>query len=90
MITIKSNRFIQAVLKLMLLSAVIHVAILVFDFLVSHQTNNLSFFSIVGVDLFYPNFVVSSFGQMVSYGTVIILFIIIYFFFTKSSTKNKG
>lgn len=86
MISNRYNRFVQAVLYLMLISAGLHMIILGVHSLLVRNTLDFNFFKIIGVDIFYPDFVSSPNSQHISFFVSIGIFLFSYFFFTK---KNK-
>ena len=79
MLKIKANRFIQALVKLMLLSAVLHILILVVHSVIVQNISELSLFKIIGLDLFYPEL-----SSMFLFSSVVafVIYVLIYFFFT--------
>ena len=85
----KRNRFFDAVLKLMLLSAIIHMVILAIYILMTGDTSKLSFFKIVAIDLFYPSLGNTSIGHFLSFLAVVVLYILVYIFFTNKDKILK-
>ncbi len=85
MSSLKTNRFIQAFLYLMLISAALHIFILVLYFTVTLDYSSLNFFEIIGLNLFYPTFVSSISGNYLS----IIVMLGIYFLGYKFLTSKK-
>ncbi len=83
MIQIAKNRYLDAFLKLLLVSAFIHLAILIVYAFVSHDLAYLNYFRIISLDLFFPR--VRSFG---STNVIVLLatlgfYLAIFFLFTK-------
>lgn len=89
MIDVKANRFIQALVKLMFLSAFVHVVLLIISWITRGGSDELYFLNIVGVNLYYPSFVNSEIGHMTSVFLMIALYTVIYFFFTHESRRTR-
>ena len=75
---LKKNKIIRSGLTLMLLSAFLHMGILALHFLFTFDASPFNFFKIIGLDLFYPNFVSSVSGNYIASIVVIVLYIGIY------------
>lgn len=83
------NRFLDAVLKLMLLSAFLHMIVLSIYTVLTGDTTHSSFLKIIAIDLFYPELVNSPVGQYLSFASVIVLYILLYIFFTNKKRIIK-
>lgn len=70
---IAKNRYLDALLKLMLLSAVIHMTVLAVYFVLYLDLSRFNFFKIVALDLFYPQLVTTHLTNIYSLGTMFIL-----------------
>lgn len=68
----------------MFISAVLHMCLLLLYFFITKDSTPLNFFSIIGLNLFYPEFVSSNLGQLLSYVVSIFLYIIGYAYLTTS------
>lgn len=77
MIFFKHNRPLQALVLLMLLSAFLHMVVLALHFLITLDYTPFNFFSIIGLNIFYPNFVASPLSGYLS----VVVVISIYFLF---------
>ncbi len=77
---LKHNKIIQAFAYLVFVSAVLHMAILAIRYVVTSDIGLFNFFSIIGLNLFYPNFVDSSSGLYVSSFTALGIYLMIYFY----------
>lgn len=80
---IVKNRRFDALLKLMLLSAVLHMAILFVYFVVHLDASRFNFFKITDIDLFFPELTSNSYSNVYSLLVGILLYTLIYYFFTK-------
>ena len=85
---IVTNRWLDAFLKLLLISAVIHFSIMVLALLINQNTLLLNFFDIIDLDLFLPGIINGTTNQILSAIVIIFLYIIIYLFFTKKSSAH--
>ncbi|VVB78873.1 Uncharacterised protein [uncultured archaeon] len=81
---ISENNYLDALLKLMLLSAIIHVGILIIYSLANQSFEKFNFFYILDVQLLFP--LLKNTLSTILIGTV--LMILIYIFFL-SNSKNK-
>lgn len=79
---LRTNRFIQAFLYLMLISAALHVCILIIHFIVTLDPSSLNLFEIIGLNLFYPVFVSSIFGNYLSVIVTLGIYFLAYIFLT--------
>lgn len=84
---LKKNKIIHSGLLLMLLSAFLHMGILALHFLFTFDSTPFNFFRIIGLDLFFPDFVFSTLGNYTASICVVMLFAYIYIIFLKE--KNK-
>lgn len=87
MSSLKKNKIIQSALLLMLLSAFLHMGLLAIHFLMTLDAAPFNFFRIIGLDYFFPDFVLSSFGNYVASVLVIVLYIVIYVVVKKRSRE---
>ena len=84
MINKKYNRFLQALIYLMFISAALHMCILFVYIILSKDATPANFFSIIGLNLFYPAFVASSLGYFLSYVVSGAIYIAGYLFLTNT------
>lgn len=78
---IVKNRYLDALLKLMLLSAILHMAVLVLYFVVHGDASRFIFFKIINIDLFIPELAsdcMHSYSLLLS----VWLYVFIFYFFT--------
>jgi predicted membrane protein len=80
------NSLVIATVKLMLFSAVLHLSVLAFYFLKTNDLVPLNFYSIVGLNLFFPSFVSSSYSSVLSFVTIVALYL---FFLYHSAHENR-
>lgn len=83
---IVKNRHADALLKLMLLSAILHMAVLVVYFVLYADISHLNFFKIIAIDLFFPQVTRTNFTDIYSLLVAFGLYMCIYFFFTRRNT----
>ena len=74
-------KLIRAISKVMLLSAIIHVSILIFYSFKHEDFTKLNLFEIVGLDLIFPEVVTFS-GSLVLSGIIVLG---LFFYFYKTS-----
>lgn len=73
-----NNRYIKALTGLVLLSASIHIVILVIYSITNWDIRYLNYFNIIDVDLFIPEVVDGLLSQILSMVTIVVIFIVIY------------
>ncbi len=76
-IKIVENKYLNALFLLMLLSAIIHMAVLFCFAILSHNAYSLNYFNILDLDLLYPNLFNGIAGNIFSIIFVIFLYFII-------------
>lgn len=76
-IAIVKNRYVNAMLILMLFSAATHLLIIFFSMMMSGDLYLLNFFNIVGVSYLIPNFLNSFSGNLLSFAFAAALYLII-------------
>ena len=76
-IKIVRNKYINAFLLLLLLTAVVHFVILCLLFIKSGDFYFLNYFSILNIDYFIPDFLNNILGNIFSVFFVLILYLII-------------
>lgn len=84
--SIVKNPYLDALLKLMLLSAIIHIFVLVIYSVLNGNVFYLNFFKIINIDLFFPEIVNLDCYGLYSFVITIWLYILIYYI---SNIKNK-
>lgn len=89
MIKVSGNRLFQAIIKLMWFSAFIHMVLLFLHAALFVSLSKFSFFDIIGVGLFFPSFVASFEGVILSGITLVVVFGVIYFFFTDENRRFR-
>ena len=80
---ISKNRFLDALLKLFLISAIVHIIIL---FIISVKERNivyLNYFDLMEITYFFKGIEQGFLSQIASIIVMIIIYIILYIFFTK-------
>jgi hypothetical protein len=89
MLMIIIPRYIDAFVKLMILSSVLHLTTIAIYFLMTHDTRPLNFFSIIGTDLLFPSIAISPYADIYSLSAIVILYSVLYFFFTHESRRSR-
>lgn len=77
------NKFLQAFLYLMLISAGLHIFVVCVHFLQSGVVTSFNFFRIIELQIFYPNFVASVRGQYFAAGAAFFVYIFSFLFLAK-------
>ncbi len=78
-----NNRYIKALAGLVLLSASIHIVILIIYSIINLDIRYLNYFNIIDVDLFLPEVGDGLLSQILSIITITVVFIVIYAGLTK-------
>ena len=79
----KYNRFLQAFLYLMLISAALHICIAFTHFFVSGDVTSFNFFRIIELSIFYPDFVDSIMGQYFAVVATLFVYLTAFIFLAK-------
>jgi uncharacterized RDD family membrane protein YckC len=77
------NRFLDALLKFIIISAVFHIILLIIFSIVTSDIIPLNYFNILELDLFFPNIIKGTLSQALSVVVMIVIYVLIYLFFTK-------
>ena len=80
---LSGNRYLDAFLKLLLLSALIHGAVAVTYAIVFKDTAVLNYFHILDLDLLFPQIIQITGGDMGSLAVWIIGYAVVFFLFTR-------
>lgn len=86
---ISKNRYLDALLKFILLTAVIHVFLLFIASIINADIIHLNYFNILDVDLFFPGVEIGLLSQILSVVAIIIIYVTIYIYFTKNEVGAK-
>ncbi len=78
------NKYINALKGLMLFSAILHMFLLIVYSIINLNMIELNFFSIVNLDLFFPNIINGSFSQIFSIITMLVIYCTFYFISLKN------
>ncbi|HRZ85321.1 MAG TPA: hypothetical protein P5277_00935 [Candidatus Paceibacterota bacterium] len=84
MINIVKNRYLDSLLKLFLLSAIIHVILILIYTLISGDYQTINFFNILDIDLFIPLIKSSNLIFIIASITMIAIYLIIFLLFSKN------
>ena len=90
MIQIAKNRILDAFLKFILLSAIIHTALLAVYSLIFWDIRVFNYFSILAVSLFIPGAASGQVSMIVSGAIMASVFLAIFLFYTKSDKKKNS
>lgn len=82
-----NNKFFQALLLLMLISAIIHMVVLGIYFIFTLDYSPFNFFRIIGLNLFYPEFVSSPYSASFSIFSIICIYFFSYLFLTNKQNR---
>ena len=88
MIPLVKNRYIDALLKLMLLSAIIHMIVLAWYSVVYNDFTLFNFFTIVGIDLLFPQIVTSDCQYVYSFAIVLCMYAVLFYLLNRKSKKS--
>jgi hypothetical protein len=80
---LRNKPSIQAVIMLMLVSAVLHMLVLALHFLMTLDYAPFNFFRIIGLDIFYPDFVASNSSGYISVITIVGIYFFSYLFLSQ-------
>ena len=80
---LSGNRYLDAFLKLLLLSALIHTAIKISSAILFKDTAVLNYFHILDLDLLFPQIIQITGGDMGSLAVWIIGYAVVFFLFTR-------
>lgn len=76
-IKIVENKYLNALLLLMLFSAIIHMLVVFYWSVISKDFYLLNYFNILDLDLFYPNIFNNFSGNLFSLFFVVVIYILI-------------
>ena len=76
-IKIVKNKYINAVLLMMILSATVHISILFAIALVSGDLYVLNYFNTISLTYFYPDFLNSFLGNIIAFVFMVCMYVII-------------
>ena len=80
---IRKNRYIDALKKFVVFTAIIHIYLLIVYSIMKSDIMHLSYFNIIGLNLFLPDIMNGVFSQIVSIIIIVTIYFIIYFYFVK-------
>lgn len=90
MMRIAKNRILDMFLKFVLVTALVHIGVLIVYSIATWNLAVWNYFNILDVSLFIPGISVGQISWMVSGAIIATLFIAIFLFFTKSEKKKKA
>lgn len=85
MMKIAKNRYLDALLKLILLSAIVHLVLLAILVFINKDITILNYFNVIDLDLFFPNIAHGILSQVLSAAAMAVLYLILFRFCTKRS-----
>lgn len=83
MTPLSGNRYLDAFLKLILLSALIHTVIKISSAILFKDTTVLNYFHVLEIDLLFPQIIQVTGGDMGSLAAWVIGYTVVFFLFTK-------
>jgi hypothetical protein len=89
MISIRGSRFFQTGIILMWIAAFLHMVLLCIRGVITSSLHGFSFLDIIDLDMFFPDFVMSTLGVFVSNSLLLVLAICVYYFFTHESRSPR-
>lgn len=87
--SILSSRPVKAFVLLMIVSSIIHLTVLAVYFVQTHDMVPLNFFSIVGLNLFFPSLITIPYALVYSFVTTLTLYLILFFFFAHNHRNDR-
>jgi hypothetical protein len=84
---IQKNKYIDALKKLILFSAISHIILLILYSIINLTIIPLNYFNILDLDLFFPNIINGHLSQILSLIIIAIIYWTIYFFSSKKLNK---
>lgn len=85
--TISNNRYLDALLKLLLGAAIVHIVILITAVILFHDLLIVNIVNVLGFDWFFPQFGSTGINNYLSVFIWIIIYLVIFFFFTNKIRK---
>jgi len=79
---ISKNRYLDAFLKFVLLTAVIHMFLLFAAAIMNADMAYLNYFNILDIDLFFPGVEQGLVSQLISIAAMALVYAVIYLYFT--------
>ena len=76
---IGNNKYFDALKKLIMFSAIVHISLLVIYSIIKFEMIHINYFNILDLDLFFPNIIYGPFSLIFSIITMIIIYFIFYF-----------
>ena len=87
---IGKNKFIIALKNLTLLTAFIHIFLLVIYAFMKLDFTYLNYFNILDIDLFFPNVIKGYFNNILAVIILLIVYFTFYFFAQKKASKRAN
>lgn len=87
---IAQNRFLDALLKLMLFSAAFHMALLALFAVLRNDFSLLNLFRILNLELVFPNSTTGDLSNLLSLTISVALYLLVYFFLTSRKERNAN
>ncbi len=87
---IVQNRYLDALLKLMLLSASIHMIILILYSIIKLEPAHVNYFNILDLEFIFPGIEEGLLSNVLSVVSVIIVYLAIFILFTSGTDEGKG
>lgn len=79
------NRYFEALIKLILFSAIFHLVLLFIYSLIKLNFSYLNYFRIIDVSLIFPSITEGPFSLVFSFITALVIYLIILFKFTRKT-----
>lgn len=78
------NKYIEALIKFILFSAILHIILLVIYSIFKGKLIYLNYFKVLDLDLFFPGITNGLASQAFSFLILVLVYSVIYFRFTKT------
>ncbi|MDP3881457.1 MAG: hypothetical protein Q8Q31_01105 [Nanoarchaeota archaeon] len=86
---IVNNRYLETLFRLMLLSAIVHVTLLIIYSMKIKDLSPLNYISILEIDLFFPSIVQNASGAWAGWILLIVLYVAIFHLIPPAKTPKS-
>ncbi len=83
MVRITKNKFIDALLNVILVAGILHLTLLITICIIRRDITYLNFFRIIEIDAFFPYITQGPLSQITSLAIIAALYFLMLFFYTK-------
>ncbi|MDP6155754.1 MAG: hypothetical protein QGH39_12255 [Candidatus Thermoplasmatota archaeon] len=86
---VSKNRYLDALLKLVLFSAITHIIILLYKSISTADPVIMNYFNILDLELFFKGIEKGTLSQVLSFVVVLGIYVTIFFLFTRNWDAEK-